>query len=121
MSKSVKYLPAFLMGMGILTNVYAGAQYKNLSTLPSITIEQAISIAFHATEKVPDHAIRGLKITFVRDGSTLLKGYRGTVPPKVKSGRPYWDVSFDYFKTDSTELAFGGRIIIDAITGDQAE
>ena len=60
-----------------------------------------------------------MKVTFVPDGKVLLKGYRGREPSKIKANHPYWDVTFDYYKDGKLEL--GGRIFVDAISGERVD
>jgi hypothetical protein len=99
--------------------LYHGASVPQEGLQPHISIEKAVSEAFSAAKQVPNHTIRGMTVRFVPDGKELLKGYRGNIPSKVKENRPYWDVRFDYYKNGSTRTEFGGRIYIDAISGDK--
>jgi hypothetical protein len=55
----------------------------------------------------------------VRKAALVLAFAAGREPSQIKANHPYWDVTFDYYKGDSITIEFGGRVFVDAITGDK--
>ena len=86
-----------------------------------ISLEKATQLALGWAERIPNHVVRGMRVTFIPNGSILMKGYRGTIPSEVKPNRAYWVVILDYYKVDSLTMEFGGRITIDAVTGERVD